>query len=158
MRLGKPPTHENIPDLTNTDDLATCLGKCLQKRCAGRFNGKIVAVGGAAEVPCLTDKGTGNDASHTMLAYKQLAGDTAIAVQLLKRNQLLVGGDLKHAVRRGVDDEVARAKMLLAVVGDDLGARIGQIANDASSRATGKLVKKLLREAIGIGGKGLFRY
>ena len=49
-------------------------------------------------------------------------------------------GDLQHGVARGVDDEVAGGKLLLAVVAQDLGAGIGLVAQDAATAELADLI------------------
>ena len=69
-------------------------------------------------------------------------------VQLLQRDRLLVGGDLKDAVGRGVDDPVAGALVLLAELLDDLGAGGGVVADHAAPGLARELVQQLLRKAV----------
>ena len=59
-----------------------------------------------------------------------------------------MGGYLKDAVRRGIDDEVAGLHMLPAVVENDLRARIGFVAEHSASGKARKLVDSILREAV----------
>ena len=77
-------------------------------------------------------KGTGDDPPHGVLPFPTLgqhgAGDLAHAVQLLHGHHLLVGGDLKHAVSRGIHYQRTGPYMLVGVVLNDLRARIRLVA------------------------------
>jgi len=61
----------------------------------------------------------------------QRPGDPAGFVQPLQTKDVLVGGDLHHAVGRGVEDRLAGAQMFLAEPGDDLGAAGVAVAEHA---------------------------
>ena len=108
-----------------------------------------MAVGGAVEgVGGVAEEGAGDDAAHAVLALQHLAGDLAIAVQLMHRHKLLVGGDLKHAVGAGVDDEGILLHGLLAVVLQHLRAGVGLVAEDFVAGLFLELVDEAVREAV----------
>ena len=49
-----------------------------------------------------------------MLALQELAGGRTDLVQLVDGDDLLMGGNLKNTIRRGVNDRVAGGQMLRA--------------------------------------------
>src|SRR5258705_11821598 len=82
-----------------------------------------MAVPGANEVlRGLADKGPRNHAPDAVLV-DELAGDEAQVDEALEAERLLVTGDLEHAVRRGIDDRLARTYVLFPKLCDDLRAR-----------------------------------
>ena len=91
-----------------------------------------------------------------MLALKDLSGNSAVFVKLLYGYNILMRCDLEHAVCRGVYDQVTRVNVSLAIISDNLGARVGLIAENATSRPARELVENLLREAVGVGGHSSF--
>ena len=111
--------------------------------------GAVEGVGGAAE------EGAGDDAAHAVLAPQHLAGDLAVTVQLMHRHKLLVGGDLKHAVGAGVDDEGILLHGLLAVVLQHLCTGVGLVAEDFVAGLFLELVDEAVREAVREGGQRL---
>ena len=68
-----------------------------------------------------------------------------------------MGSDLKDAVGRGVDDPVSALLLLRAVIGNDLRARIGLVAQHAAPRGSGKGIDQMLRKTVGIGRQGAGR-
>ena len=102
----------------------------------------------------LTYKGTGDDPSHCVLTLHDRAGNPAVFIQLLERNLLLVGCNLKDAVRRGVDNQIAGLQMLFPVVVDDLCAGVRTVAQNSSAGALCQLLDDSLRKAVGIGRIG----
>ena len=83
----------------------------------------------------------------------QFERDVVDAVLLFDGNDVLVRGDLKHAVGRGVDDRLARAHVFGAEVVDDFRARRGVIAKRAAADALLERVDQLLREPVREHGK-----
>ena len=73
----------------------------------------------------------------------------------MHRHKLLVGGDLKHAVGAGVDDEGILLHGLLAVVLQHLCAGVGLIAEDFVAGLFLELVDEAVREAVREGGQRL---
>ena len=63
--------------------------------------------------------------------------------------------DLEHAVRRGIDDQSSRFDVLLAVIANDVGARIRLVAEHPSARCRFKGGDDLVGKAVGIGGERL---
>jgi len=66
----------------------------------------------------------------------------------MHRHKLLVGGDLKHAVGAGVDDEGILLHGLLAVVLQHLCAGVGLVAEDFVAGLFLELVDEAVREAV----------
>ena len=60
---------------------------------------------------------SGNHAAHLpLVSHRQLPGNLAAAVQLVKSEGLLVSADLKHRIGRGVDDHVSGRDLMLAIL------------------------------------------
>jgi hypothetical protein len=68
-----------------------------------------------------------------------------------RRRRLLVRGHLKDAVRRGVDDPLAGALVLLAQVVQNRGARRGPVSQDAAPGPPGELRDHRIGEPVGVG-------
>ena len=156
--LGDALAYEDIGDLAHGDRVQTRFLDGIQHGGGGRQDGVVVAAGGALEGGCAL-KGAGDDAAHGVLAVpfvgQHIPRDLADAVQLLDGHLVLVCGDLEDAVGGGVDNQLARGQMLLAVVADDVGARVGLVAEYPVARAAGELGKYLGGKALGIGGQGI---
>ncbi len=83
---------------------------------------------GALKIGIFPDKGAGDDPAHGVFSHKNFSGDSAVFIKLFGRNKALVGGDLENAVGRGIDNKLARFKMLAAEVLYNLRSRIGFVA------------------------------
>jgi len=70
-----------------------------------------VAARGAHEVTQSSRERPRDDAADAMRPNEQFPGDLAHAVELADRNNVIVGGNLKHAVARRVNDELTRANV-----------------------------------------------
>ena len=115
-----------------------------------------MAVGGAVEgIGAVAKEGAGDHAAHAVFAFEHFPGDLTVAVQLLHRHKLLVGGHLKNAVGAGVHDEGVFPHGLLAVVLQHLRAGIGLVAQHLVAGLLLILPDQLLREALGEGGQRL---
>ena len=57
-------------------------------------------------------------------------------------------GDLQDRVARGVDDQVARGQLVLAVVLEHFGAGVGLVAHDVAAAERAELVEQLIGEAL----------
>ena len=147
---------EDVENFAHGDDVSACVLEQIKHGLAGRLEAQVVAVGGAVEgVGGVAEEGAGDDAAHAALALQHLAGDLAIAVQLMHRHKLLVGGHLKHAVGAGVDDEGILLHGLLAVVLQHLCAGVGLVAEDFVAGLFLELVDEAVREAVREGGQRL---
>ena len=92
-------TVENVENFAHGDDVPACAFEQIKHGLAGRLETQVMAVGGAVEgIGGAAEEGAGDDAAHAVFALQHLAGDLAIAVQLMHRHKLLVGGHLKNAV------------------------------------------------------------
>ena len=149
---GDALSGENIADLTHADHVHTGVLDGVQHSGGGRSQGKVPTVSGTGEVRILSREGAGDDTAHAVLTLQNLSCHTAVFVQLLHRNNILVGSDLEHAVRRSIDDQIARFHVLFSVVPDHLRAGIGLIAKHAAAGSLTELGEHFLRESVGIGG------
>ena len=66
--------------------------------------------------------------------------------------------NLKHGVGRGIHNPLAGFQLLRAIIPDDLGAGVGQIAQNAPAGSGLEGLQHLPGEAMGIGGQGLRRH
>ena len=152
--LGHTLTVEDVKDLTNSDHIPASVLQQIQHGGAGRLEAQVVAVGGAVEgIRSVAQEGACDHAAHAVLALEHLAGDLAVAVQLMHRHQLFVGGHLKYAVGTGVDDKGVFFHGLLAVILQHLRTGIGLVAQHLVAGLFLKLVDERLREALRKGGQ-----
>ena len=115
-----------------------------------------MAVGGAVEgIRAVAQEGAGDHTTYAVLALEHFPGDLAVAVQLLHRHKLLVGGHLKNAVGTGIDDEGVFPHGLLAVVLQHLRTGIGLVAQHLVAGLLLIFPDQFLREALGEGGQRL---
>ena len=98
--LGHALAVKDIEDLAHGDDIPAGVLQQIQHGGAGRLQAQVVAVGGAVEgIGGVAQEGAGDHAAHAVLALEHLAGDLAVAVQLMHRHQLFVGGHLETRCR-----------------------------------------------------------
>ena len=156
--VGHAAVGEDVVDLAHGQHVVAVLLELVEHGGAGRLEREVVAARGALEVARVgAHVGARDDAGHAVVAGEDLAGDAAVLVELLHGHEVLVGGDLEHAVGRGVDDEVAGLELLLAIVLDDLGARVGLVAKHAAPGLALELLDDLGWKAVGVGGEALGR-
>ena len=101
------------------------------------------------------DEGTGDHPAHAVLALQDPPGNTAVLVELLQRDDLLMGRNLEDGVSGGVDNQVPGLHMLVAEFVDDGGAGPGGVGQDAAARGLPEGLQHLLGEAVGIGRHGI---
>ena len=94
---------------------------------------------------------TGDHPADGVLSTQDPASRAAGGVQLLERDDRLVGRDLEHAVGRRVDDPAPCALVLGAQALDDLGARRCDVADHPAPRRRGELLDDIGREAVRVG-------
>ena len=155
MGNGQRAVRKNVADLADAGHLHARLRNRVEQRAAGRLQRKIMPSRRAVERAGRARKGTRNYASDGVLALQQTARRAAVAVKRFDGDDVLVRRHLKHAVGRGVNDVFAGSHMLLAVVADDLGARVGTVAEHAASDGGRKSLQQRLRKAVGKGGEGV---
>ena len=101
---------------------------------AGGGMREVAAVVGALERAGLADERARDHAARCRSSSHSSRAILADAIQLGERDDLLVRGDLEHAVGRGVDDRLAGAHVLGAELVEDLGAGGGLVAERAARR------------------------
>ena len=100
----------------------------------------------------LTDEGPGNDAPHFVGADADFtARNVADTVQLFQRNDVVMGGNLKHAVCRRVDNGLLRTEMVRPEAFDDFRARRNFVADIAVACLCREQVHQLFGERVGKG-------
>ena len=154
--IGHALPRENIIDLADRDHIKPRVLQEVERGLVRRHERKVVAARGALE-RVFALKRARNDAPDAVLALADFARQLAVAVQLLDRHNALVRGDLQNAVRRGVNNQLAGPDVFPAVVGDDLRAGIGLVAEDAAPPCGREFLQKLLRKTVREGGHWLLR-
>ena len=86
---------------------------------AERDQGEVAAVRGPAEGARRADERARDDPPDSQADPRELVRDLAPSIQLRDRHDVLVRGDLEHAVGRRVDDRLAGAQVLRAELLDD---------------------------------------
>src|ERR1044072_4569791 len=77
------------------------------------------------------EKGPGDDASNFVFAIEYAPGSFANLIQPVERDDFFVGRNLKHGIRRGVNDWLPAGDVLCSEVLDDFGSRRGEVTGDA---------------------------
>ena len=154
--LANAAACENVINFAHADGSLARRLNGVQHGGRGRHKAVIVAAGRAGEIRrAAAHKGTGDDAPHAPRASEQLPRLFADLIQLFHRDQFLMGGDLEHTVRRGVDDESAGFQMLLAIIFQHLRTGIRPVAQHLIAGFSGEGVQKFLRKSLREGGQRL---
>ena len=127
------PAGKNVINLAHSDAGKPIFLHRIQKGGFRRLQRKIVTVGGALEAAGLTHKGTGDDPTHAVLALKLGSCNATVFIQLLRGYDVLVGSNLEHRIRRGIDDEISRLHVLLAEFLNDRCAGPGGVCQNTSA-------------------------
>ncbi len=126
---------EDIADLADRVHRAAGMREPVKNRRLRRQNRVVAPVAGSNKgLWALPDEGAGDDPAD-IVVVDETANDLAELQQALQPEGVLVCGDLKDAVGRGVADRFARAHMLLAEARDDVGAGGVAIAENAGDIA-----------------------
>lgn len=155
--LRKSAVVEDVLNLAHADHVHVAALEHVQHGVAEGVDGEIAAVAGAHIVSGAADERAGDHASHAVFVLQQTARDAADVIQLGHGHDVLVRGDLEHAVGGGVHDQLAGDIVLVAQLLNDLRAGRGTVANHAQTGFLFKLPDQLLREAVRIGRKGLLQ-
>ena len=148
MLAADVSSREQIVDLADADAWNARFRQPVEQRRPDRFDRKILPLRRAAVVPGLTFERSRDHAAHGMLPHQHLACDRAGAIQLLERNRTLVRRNLKHRVRRRIDDPLPRALMLGAELVDDRGTGRRLVAEPAAPRPSREFVEQRNRESL----------
>ena len=142
----------NIADFPDADDAEACVLQIFKDHFPLRQAAVVAAVTGADEMALLADEGPGNDAPHFVGADADFAArNVADTVQLFQRNDVVMSGNLEHAVCRRVDDGLLRAEMIRPEAFDDFRARSDFVADIAVPCLGREQVHQLFRKRIGKG-------
>ena len=135
VRLGQADMGVNIADFPYADDAEARFLQVFKDHFPLRQAAVVAAVASADEMALLADEGPGNDTPHFVGADADFAArNVADTVQLFQRNDVVMSGNLEHAVCRRVDDGLLRAKMIRPEAFDDFRARSDFVANIAVPR------------------------
>jgi hypothetical protein len=119
FRFGHPSTGEQIVDLSNCHHGMSGRLHPVEQCLAKRRQRVVAPVLGPGEPPRCADKRASDDTADAEALSDQAKGDLARAVQLVDRHDVLVGGNLKHAVGRRIHNERTRTHVLGAKLVDD---------------------------------------
>ena len=155
--LRRAPARKNIVDLAHGNGIQSCFLYRIQEGFSRRLQREIVPVGSTLIAAALPYKGAGDHPANTVPALQDLPGCAAICVQLLRRNHILMGGDLKHRIRRGIHDQVSGTDMLIAVLLNNRCPGPGGICQHAPAGCLTERLQHFLRETIGIGRQRIRR-
>src|SRR2546426_11331181 len=122
----------------------------IEQRIFGRIARVVLTCCGAAKVSGLPDEGPRDDPSHLIFANELRARDFAPAIEYFEWHDLFVGGDLKDAVGRRVNNRPSGSHMLFAKFFDDLGPRSGFVAQGAAADCSFKRLDHTRRKTIWI--------
>ena len=133
QHLGDALMGEDVGDLAHTDDLAPFGGQPVQKGGLGRQN-RVVAPVGSAHKVCrsLACERPGDDAAD-VVRIRMLARHLAQRIEPFEAEGLLMGGDLHHGIRRGVEDRLAGAQVLFTQFRNHFRAGGMLVADDAGN-------------------------
>ena len=95
---------KNILNLAYADGLQPCLHHGLRQGPPAGRHGEIPPVSRAFETSGFSQEGAGNHPAHTQLSLQHLPGNPAEFIQLFRRKQLLMAGNLENAVPAGIDN------------------------------------------------------
>ena len=106
IAVGHPAAREEIFDLADGNDGEPCFFGVVEQGRGVRLHREVVSFVGPLEVPGCSFEGPGDDPTDS-IAITVLASDPTDPVELLERDHVLVGGDLKYGVGRRVEDRLA---------------------------------------------------
>ncbi len=155
MRLVDVEPGEDVVDLPDAVHLVPGVPHERQVVRLARLQRPVVAVGRPRVVAGLTLERPRDHPADGVLAGEDVPRGLGSRVQLLQRDRVRVGGDLKDAVTGRVDDPLPRLLVLLAELVDDLGARRGLVADHSPPRPVRERVDDVEREAVRVRRKGL---
>src|SRR5829696_1267108 len=123
--------RKNIPDFSNGHDIATSIARAIEN-CGRRVRDGIVApVAGAHKIFARRAHERARDNAADLKWVNEPARDGTYLIEALQAEALLVRRDLKDTICRRVADRFSGTQMLVAQIGDDLGAGRVPVAEDA---------------------------
>ena len=155
--LRQSAVVEDVLDLADPQHVHAVALDDVEHRLSDGIDREIAAVAGAHKRAGIADKRARDDAADAVFALQDAARDAADVPQLRRRHDGLVRSDLKDAVGRGVDDQLAGADVLRPQPLDDLRAGSDAVADRAHARLALKFVDHFLGKAVWIGRKGLLK-
>ncbi len=129
IALGDAFAREKVDDLSHRLDRKFCILNRIENG-ARRLHRKIMPTARARELLRFADERAG-DHSTNAIGIRMQTGDAADVVQTLNRDDALVGRDLKHRIRRGVQNRLAGSHVLGAEALDDFRSAGGAIPKKA---------------------------
>ena len=97
--LRQPPSSEEILDLPDAHHRFSGLPDLVEEGRFWRAQGEILSIRGSSVVPRSTLEGSGDHPAHGVFPAQLIPRHLADPIELLQSEYLLVGGDLKYAVR-----------------------------------------------------------
>ena len=157
LRVVDVDSGEDVVDLAHAVDFLARLADKREVVRLPRPERPVVAVRRSRVVARLSDERAGDHAPDRVLPRQNLAGDPAGSVELVKRDRLLVRGDLKDGVGGRIDDPLAGPLVFLAELFDDVRPRGGLVAEHPAPRPVGELLDDLERKSMWEGRHRLWR-
>src|SRR5690606_1639132 len=149
-------TGEDVLDLSHAVDASVVSAEEIEEVRLGRRKAVAPAIRRALDLSLPASDERSRDHAADSDSLGELARGSTDLVEPFEAESGLGGGDLKHAVRRCVDDRLAGAQVLLAQIIEDLGSRGGPVAQVARQVILGAPhAKKRLRESLRKDRKGL---
>src|SRR5690606_12536658 len=107
-----PSTCEDVVDLSHRMHADAVVGQMVEDGRLRRFEAKIPSTLGPFKTSRLADEGASDHPADAVLTLQDLPRLEAQIIKLLSGDDLLVGRDLKDAVRRRIDNRPAGPHML----------------------------------------------
>ena len=150
VAFRQSPVGKDVLNLSHADTGQTgFLHRVRQGSSAGR-QGEIPPVAGADKMSGGSHERPGDHPSDAQVPLQHVPGDPAELIQLLRREQLLMAGNLEHAVGAGIDDGRAVPQMGFPQLLQNHRARSRFVADapmpDRVLKATDELLRKAFRK------------
>lgn len=148
MVLLQAAAAEYLGDLPNPACPETGIRKIVEYQSIRRLQGEILPLIRSRKIARPADKRPGDDAGDAVLTTQKLPGNPAAFVKLRKRDNVVVRGDLKHAVGGCIDDQFACLKLTRSQFFDNLGARSGPVTDDTPFTLTAEFIDEFVGKTI----------
>ena len=146
-----PDAREQVADLAHRVHGQPGVLDLLEVGVAGRRCREVAPALAAVEASGLAVERSRDHPAHGVLAGHHLASGLARRQQPGLGEDVHVRGELEHRVRRGVEDQLAGRKVVLAEVLDHLGAAVGAVAAEAQAGGLLEPLDHIGWEALRIG-------
>ena len=139
-----------VLDFTDSDNIHALPAKRIKYRFSDRLKSKITPVFRSGVFPVAADERTRNDSSDKVVARQHCPCGLAHFIKLFKRDNVFMRRDLKHAVRRGINDRFSRCNMFVAEFLNYYRAGSNFVSKRSSADFALKFFHQRFREAVRI--------